>query len=149
MHCCSTKSYNYIHNTSALHGVCCDRVIVTGTGSTASFTSLRMCGQTFGTNGLLNFDCYIKLQKKHFAKSAKTSHVGMHFHQKTLPQKAMKQVTMHIAMHAQTTHTSQRNAFALILQRLSVVVQRGNSASVLGTTKFSTVLIVFVLLKCD
>ena len=44
-------------------------------------------------------------------KVQKTSHVGMDFHQKTLPQKPMKQATMHTAMHAQTTHTSQRNAF--------------------------------------
>ena len=49
--------------------------------------------------------------KKHLPKSAKTSHVGMDFHQKTLPQKPMKQATMHIAMHAQTTHISQRNTF--------------------------------------
>ena len=38
---------------------------------------------------------YIKLQKKRFTKSAKTSHVGMHFQQKTLPQKPTKQATMH------------------------------------------------------
>ena len=52
-----------------------------------------------------------KLQKKHFAKSAKTSYVGMHFHQNTLPQKPMKKATVHTTMHAQTTHTSQCNAF--------------------------------------
>ena len=31
----------------------------------------------------------------------------MHFHQKTLPQKPMKQATMHTTMHAQTTHIVQ------------------------------------------
>ena len=49
-------------------------------------------------------------RKSTLPKSAKTSDVGMHFHQKTLPQKPMKQVTMPTAMRAQTTHTSQRNA---------------------------------------
>ena len=53
----------------------------------------------------------ISYRKSTLPKSAKTSDVGMHFHQKTLPQKPMKQVTMPTAMRAQTTHTSQRNAF--------------------------------------
>ena len=59
-----------------------------------------------------------KLQKKHFSKSAKTSHVGMHFQQKTLPQKPTKQATMHTGRHAQTTHTSQRDAFTTYLPSL-------------------------------
>ena len=50
-------------------------------------------------------------RKSTLPKSAKTSHVGMHFHQKTLPRKPMKQATVHTGGHAQTTHTSQRNAF--------------------------------------
>ena len=37
-------------------------------------------------------------------KVQKTSHVGMHFHPKTLPQKPMKQATMYTRRHAQTTH---------------------------------------------
>ena len=49
--------------------------------------------------------------KEKVCKKCETSHVGMHSHQQTLSQKPMKQATMHIAMHAQTTHTSQRNAF--------------------------------------
>ena len=48
----------------------------------------------------------ISYRKSTLPKSTKTSHAGMHFHRKTLPQKPTKQVTMHIAMHAQTTHTS-------------------------------------------
>ena len=32
-------------------------------------------------------------------------HVGMHFHQKTLPQKPMKQATVHTTTHAWTTRT--------------------------------------------
>ena len=59
-----------------------------------------------------------KLQKKHFPKSAKTSHVGMHFQQKTLPQKPMKQATMHTGRRAQTTHTSQRDVFTAYLPSL-------------------------------
>ena len=39
----------------------------------------------------------------------------MHLHH---PQKPMKQATIHIAMHAQTTHTSQRNAFTAWLPSL-------------------------------
>ena len=35
-------------------------------------------------------------------KSAKTSHVGMHFHKKKLPQKPMKQAAMHTTTHAHT-----------------------------------------------
>ena len=50
-------------------------------------------------------------RKSTLPKSAKTSNVGMDFHQKTVPQKPIKQATMHIAMRAQTTHPSQRNAF--------------------------------------
>ena len=42
----------------------------------------------------------------------------MHFHQKTIPQKPMKQATMHTGRHAQTTHTSQRNAFTAYLPSL-------------------------------
>ncbi len=49
-------------------------------------------------------------RKSTLPKSAKTSNVGMDFHQKTFPQKPMKQATMHIAMRAQTIHTSQLNA---------------------------------------
>ena len=60
-----------------------------------------------------------KLQKMHFPKSAKTSHVGMLYQQKTLPQKAMKQATMHTGRHAQTTHTSQRDAFTAYLPSLA------------------------------
>ena len=59
-----------------------------------------------------------KLQKKHLPKSAKTSHVGMHFQQKTLPQKPTKQATMHTRRHAQPTHTSQRDAFTTYLPSL-------------------------------
>ena len=47
----------------------------------------------------------------YYKKSAKTRDVGMYFHQKTLPQKPMKQAIVHTTMHAQTTHTSQCNAF--------------------------------------
>ena len=53
-----------------------------------------------------------------FTKSAKTTHVGMHFHQKTIPQKPTKQATMHTGRYAQTTHTSQRNAFTAYLPSL-------------------------------
>ena len=42
----------------------------------------------------------------------------MHFHQKTIPQKPTKQATMHTGRHAQTTHTSQRNAFTAYLPSL-------------------------------
>ena len=63
--------------------------------------------------------CFVKnfifLQKKHFPKSANTSHVGMHFHQKIIPQKPMKQATMHTGRPAQTTHTSQADAFIVYL----------------------------------
>ena len=59
-----------------------------------------------------------KLQKKRFPESAKTSHVGMHFQQKTLPQKPRKQVTMHTGRRAQATHTSQRDAFTAYLPSL-------------------------------
>ena len=41
-----------------------------------------------------------KLQKKHFPKSAETSHVGMHYQRKTLPQKPTKQATMRDAFTA-------------------------------------------------
>ena len=46
-------------------------------------------------------------RKSTLPKSTKTSHAGMHFHHKTLPQKPTKQATVHIAMHAHTTYTSQ------------------------------------------
>ena len=49
----------------------------------------------------------ISYRKSTLPKSTKTSHAGMHLHRKTLPQKPAKQVPMDIAMHAQTTHTSQ------------------------------------------
>ena len=42
----------------------------------------------------------------------------MLYQQKTLPQKAMKQATMHTGRHAQTTHTSQRDAFTAYLPSL-------------------------------
>ena len=45
-------------------------------------------------------------RKSTLSKSAKTSHVGMHLHRKTLPQKPMKQTTMHTTMHARSTHSS-------------------------------------------
>ena len=55
-------------------------------------------------HSLLNGNGYIyMLHKKHFAKSAKISHVGMHFHGKTLPQKPMKQAQ---CMHRLPTHHS-------------------------------------------
>ena len=53
---------------------------------------------------------HVSYRKSTLPKSAKTSQVGMHFHQKPLPQKPTKQATMHIAVHAHTTHTSQHNA---------------------------------------
>ena len=56
-----------------------------------------------------------KLQKKYFPKSAETSHIGMHYQQKTLPQKPTKQATMHTGNRTQTTHTSQRDAFTAYL----------------------------------
>ena len=77
------------------------------------------------TSTLQTLSCYLqkktpqnKLQKKHLPKSAKTGHVGMHFQQKTLPQKSTKQATMHTGRHAQTTHTSQRDAFTTYLPSL-------------------------------
>ena len=42
----------------------------------------------------------------------------MHFHQKTIPKKPTKPATMHTGRHAQTTHTSQRNAFTAYLPSL-------------------------------
>ena len=54
---------------------------------------------------LLPFPWYIHSTKKCKNKSCRDA-----LPPKTLPQKPMKQVTMHTAMHAQTTHTSQRNA---------------------------------------
>ena len=43
-------------------------------------------------------------RKSTLPKSAKTSHVGMDFHQKTLPQKPMKQATMHVHRNACTDY---------------------------------------------
>ena len=42
----------------------------------------------------------------------------MHSHQKTIPQKPTKQATRHTGRCAQTTHTSQRNAFTAYLPSL-------------------------------
>ena len=53
-----------------------------------------------------------------FTESAKSSHVGMHFYGKTLPQKPTKQATMHTRRHAQTTHISQHDAFTTYLPSL-------------------------------
>ena len=62
----------------------------------------------------------LSYRKSTLPKSTKTSHAGMHFHRKTLPQKPTKQVTMHIAMHAQTTHTSQ-NMHCSILPHIATI----------------------------
>ena len=56
--------------------------------------------------------------EKGLYKKCKNHYVGMHFTKKTIPQKPTKQATMHTGRHAQTTHTSQRNAFTAYLPSL-------------------------------
>ena len=58
------------------------------------------------------------IEKSTLQKVQKTPHVGMHSHQKTIPQKPTKQATRHTGRCAQTTHTSQRNAFTAYLPSL-------------------------------
>ena len=65
---------------------------------------------TESTHDQAGLRLHINYRKSTLPKSAKTSQVGMHFHQKPLPKKPTKQATVHIAMHARTTHTSQHNA---------------------------------------
>ena len=79
------------------------------TSGTGNQTQTLSCS-TESTHDQAGSRLHISYRKSTLPKSAKTSQVGMHFHQKPLPQKPSKQATMHIAVHAHTTHTSQHNA---------------------------------------